>query len=192
MILRGEIPPGGRVIEVHLAERLRIGRSTVREVVRHLEGHGLLVANESGGMRVVSLDADDLAATLQVRAALEALGAGMAAERVKDGATAPAAVHALAVLADAAVVATQTATGVTAVIADRNFHRAVVVLASNDPCHDALDRLWDRIIVAAPHSPARPRALVDREHRELLSAIAAGDAEGATAIARRHVLATLA
>lgn len=144
-------------------------------------------------MRVVSVDSDALAATLRVRAALEALSAGLAAERVKNGKLAPAAVHELDALADAAGVATRTETSNTAVFADRSFHRAVDALAANRPCHDALDRLWDRIIVAAVQSGARPEGsgLVVREHHELLVAIAAGDEEGAPVVARRHVLAPL-
>ncbi len=194
MILRGEIPAGGRVLEVQLAERLRVGRATLREVLRRLEGDGLLVADESGGMRVVRLDPDELAATLQVRAALEALSAGLAAERVQTGRTPPAAVRELASLADAADAAARAGPAGSAVLADRTFHRAVDALAGNGPSHEALSRIWDRIVVAtaqrAPH-PLRAAA-AGHEHRGLLAAIAAGDGEEASALARRHVLAALA
>src|SRR4051794_32170530 len=85
MVLRGEIPAGGRIVELHLAEAFRVRRSTVREVLSRREGEGLVVANESGGMRVVSIDAQELADALRARAALEALSAGLAAERVAEG-----------------------------------------------------------------------------------------------------------
>lgn len=179
MVLRGELPAGARVVEVHLAERFDLGRSTLREVLRHLAGNGLLVANESGGMRVVRLDGEELAHTLQVRAALEALSAGLAAERVGRG----------EVSADALRGAV-TAGGRSpeeALHADRRFHRAVDVLSGNRACQDALDRLWDRLVVATLRAPA---GHADADHRELVAAIAAGDAEEASAIARRHVLTT--
>ncbi len=194
MILRGEIPAGGRMPEVQLAQRLRIGRSTLREVLRQLAGDGLLVANESGGMRVVRLDPDELAATVQVRAALESLSAGLAAERVRAGDTAPGSVRDLEVLADFADAEARTPAGTPALVADRTFHRAVDALAANVPCREALTRLWDRIIVATLEYGAPPQhaGRVDREHRGLLAAIAAGDPDEASAVARRHVLASLA
>lgn len=193
MILRGEIPAGGRVPEVQLAERLRIGRSTLREALRQLEGDGLLVANPSGGMRVVRLDHEELVATLHVRAALEALSAGQAAQRVRDGDTAPAAVRRLATFAQAADAAARTRGPDGAVLADRTFHRALDALAANGPCREALTRIWDRLVVAAaqPDVPPRRAGAGRDDHRALLAAIAAGDEHEASAMARRHVLATL-
>jgi DNA-binding GntR family transcriptional regulator len=194
MVLRGEVPAGGRLVELHLAEKLRTGRSTIREALRRLEGDGLLVANDSGGMRVVRLDREELAATLQVRSALEALSAGLAARRVRDGELAPATVEELAALADVADAAARGGTRDQAVVADRAFHRAVDALAENRPCHAALNRLWDQIVVACRQAMAvPPRAqLADREHRELLIAISTGDEDEAAETARRHVLAALA
>jgi GntR family transcriptional regulator of vanillate catabolism len=193
MILRGEIPAGGRIVELHLAETFRISRSTVREVLRQLEGHGLLEANESGGMRVVALDARELAGTLEVRGALEALSARLAAARIADGRIASAAVRALGGLADAADAALRGGAPADAVLADRAFHRALDALAANRAGHDALDRLWDRIVVAtsAPAARRQPAELADRDHRELLAAVAAGDGAHAAAIAQRHALAAL-
>lgn len=194
MVLRGEIPAGERIVELHVAETFRVSRATVREVLRQLEGNGLLEANESGGMRVVRLDPDELVATLQVRAALEALSARLAAGRVRDGHTTPPALDELSALAGAAEVAMRTAAPGSAVLADRNFHRAVGALAANGACRDALDRIWDQIVVARSQSVARQQRveLVDGEHRDLLDAIATGDQDEASTLARRHVLATLA
>jgi DNA-binding GntR family transcriptional regulator len=192
MVLRGELPAGGRVLELHLAERLHASRSTVREVLRQLEGRGLLVANESGGMRVAILDAEDVAATVLVRAELEALSAHLASGRVEDGTLPAADVRALADLADAAEAATRIHGAEAAVLADRTFHRALGGLAGNRPCHDALDRLWDRIVVAAWQSPPPRAGNADAEHRDLLDAIAAGDAPRAAGAARRHVLGAVA
>ena len=191
MLLRGEVPAGGRMVELLLAERLHISHATVREVLRQLEGDGLLVANPAGGMRVVALGDAELTETLEVRAALEALAAELAARRVRAGDVPDGALDELDRLADAA----EAAAGLDALVADRHLHRAVDALAGNEPCHDALTRIWDRLLVAgaqvpAAFGPARG-ASADREHRELLAAIAAGDEAEAAATARRHVLAEL-
>ena len=193
MILRGEVPAGGRMVELLLAERFRTSRTTVREVLRQLEGDGLLIANADGGMRVVGLTKDDLMDALRVRAALEELSAGLAAERLQDGRAPADALWRLSALADAADAAARSGEAEAAVLADRNFHRALDALAANEPCHDALVRIWDRIVVATLQTAtsARPPASADRDHRQLLAALAAGDVNDASAIARRHATAAL-
>ena len=57
----------------------------------------------------------------------------------------------------------------------------------------AADRLWDRILVSTERSLAVPGRgdIVNREHRDLLAAIEAGDGERAASIAARHVRATM-
>ncbi len=187
MVLRGELAPGQRVIEAQLTQALRTGRSTLREALRSLEARGLLVANHSGGMRVVELDEALLAETLQTRAALEELSAGAAARRRGGGWLSDEDVRELGALAEAAdaVIDREAAP-----VADRAVHLAVSRRSGNRPCHDALDRLWDRVLLAAAWSP--DRVVGSRGHVEIVDAIVAGDAEGAAALARRHALADLA
>lgn len=177
-VLSGELAPGRRVVEVHLAARMRVGRSTLREALRHLEGDGLLVSDPSGGMHVVALDEADLAATLEVRAALEGLAAGLAARRVAGGAVAGEALEAIEPLLERGEADLQ---------ADRQVHRALAALGANRLCQDALRPVWDRIVLAGAHGLAAARPAPG--HRELLAAIAAGDEEEASTLARRHALA---
>ena len=178
-ILQGEFAPGERLIEVTLAESLRTSRSMLREALRLLEGRGLLVAGDGGGMRVVAPDRDELAQTLRVRAALEALSAGEAAERRRQGELGDAALERVAALVDAAEAD---------VFADRTLHLALDGLAANRPGHVALDHLWDRVVVGSIRWRPPSSALATRDHRALLAAIAEGDAEEAAALARRHAL----
>ena len=173
MILGGELRPGERVVEVHVARRLGVERSALREALRRLEGEGLLVADDAGGMHVIVVDERELAATLELRAALEALSAGLAARRVSEGVVVPARLDELRALAEVSE---------PALTADRNFHRAVAAAGGNRLCRDTLNHVWDRLVLAG-HVPAVPA-----EHRELVAAIAAGDEEEASAVARRHVV----
>jgi DNA-binding GntR family transcriptional regulator len=119
MILRGDVPPGGRMMELLLAERFGTSRATVREALRQLEGDGLLIANADGGMRLVRLGEDDLIDALRVRAALEELSAGLAAERLADGRAPVEALSRLGALADAADAAARSGPAEEAVLADR-------------------------------------------------------------------------
>ncbi len=186
MILRGEIAPGRRVIEVHLTQALHTSRSTLREALRLLEGRGLVVANHSGGMRVVELDEERLVDTLHTRAALEELSAAAAARRRRDGELGDEALRELGVLADAVAAPMRSPTAESAVLADRNLHLAISRLAGNRPCHEILDRLWDLLVLAATWS-AEPAGR-SQGHGDLLAAIRDGDEETAAGLARRHAL----
>jgi len=182
MILRGDFGLGGHLVEFQIAEKLQTRRTTLREALRRLEGEGLLVADESGGMRVVQIGADDLEATLALRAPLEALSTGLAAAAVRDGAVADTALRSLEALMPARVV-----------LADAHFHRGIAALHGNDPCRDALSRVWDRIVLASAHLTGTSRLTAGAgEHREIVAAVARGDEAEATALARRHALAVVA
>jgi DNA-binding GntR family transcriptional regulator len=181
MVLRGDFGFGGRLLEPQLAERLEVRRVTVREALRRLEGEGLLVADASGGMRVVEIGPRERVATLRVRAPLEALSTGLAAAAVRDGEVGDLALRELERLAEPR----------DGVLADAHFHRAVARLHGNEPCRDALGRLWDRIVLAAAHL-AGDGGADPREHREIVAAIADGDEAAAAAVAERHALAAVA
>jgi DNA-binding FadR family transcriptional regulator len=139
---------------------------------------------------VIAVDRRQVAATLQVRAALESLGSGLAAARVRGGRAIPEELRRLDDLARAAARAEAPDRDL---LADRNLHRAIVALGGNQPCRDALNHVWDRLLVASAHGalPVHEGAAADREHRELLAAVAAGDEGEASAVARRHALAAL-
>jgi DNA-binding GntR family transcriptional regulator len=54
LIAQGVLQPGGRLNEVHLAERFGISRGPVREAARELEGAGVLVSRPRQGFYVVN------------------------------------------------------------------------------------------------------------------------------------------
>ena len=47
-ILKGELKPGERLMEIALAERLGVSRTPIREAIRKLELEGLVGAGRSG------------------------------------------------------------------------------------------------------------------------------------------------
>jgi DNA-binding GntR family transcriptional regulator len=181
MILSGEIGLGEPIVDERLLERLRVRRGTLREALRRLEGEGLLRSTHSGAMRVVEIDDDVLRETLQARAALEGLSAGLAARRFRDDGAAAGTLRTLADAADSA------ARSGAAVLADRNFHRAVDALGANRAAQRALAAIWDRLILAEVHRlDGAPRANAD--HGALLDTIVGGNEIEAADAARRHVL----
>jgi DNA-binding GntR family transcriptional regulator len=192
LVLSGAFAPGSRLGEVQLASELGVSRPTVREALRRLESVGL--ADSAGpGLRVVRMDENALRSALLMRASLEGLHAELAAARVAAGEVAPAQLRRLSELADEAERATDEGDHGRAVLRNRAFHQAIDALACSPVSATALDRLWDRILVTTEHSLAQAGrgAAVNREHRELLSAVGAGERERAADIATRHVRATL-
>ena len=72
-ILRGELQPGERLMEIQLAQRLGVSRTPVREAIRKLELEGLVLMIPRRGAEVAEITRQDLEDVLEVRAALEEL-----------------------------------------------------------------------------------------------------------------------
>ncbi|MCR5452124.1 MAG: GntR family transcriptional regulator [Lachnospiraceae bacterium] len=72
-ILKEELPPGTRLMEVHLAEKLGVSRTPVREAIHMLATEGLVIFRPGRGAKVAKLTQKDMDDVLQIRSALEAL-----------------------------------------------------------------------------------------------------------------------
>jgi len=192
LVTAGELVPGARLGEIHLASQLGVSRPTLREALRRLESNGL-ATSDGRSLRVASLSRNELRSALLMRASLEALHAELTATRVAEGQIAPAQLRRLRELADDAERATDARDTSAAATCNRAFHQAIDALADSPVSAAAVDRLWDRILVATERSlvSAGRREAVNREHRALVAALAAGAAAGAAEIAGRHVRATL-
>lgn len=83
-ILRGELMPGERLMEIQLAQKLGVSRTPVREAIRKLELEGLVVMIPRKGAEVAEITRQDMMDVLEVRAALEVLAVQDACERITD------------------------------------------------------------------------------------------------------------
>ena len=70
-ILRGALPPGARLGEVELAERLGVSRTPVREALSRLAAEGLVALVPNRGARVSSWTVEQLEEVFELRATLE-------------------------------------------------------------------------------------------------------------------------
>ena len=77
-ILRGELKPGERLMEIHLAQKLGVSRTPVREAMRKLELEGLVRMIPRKGAVVAEITISDLEDVLEVRMALEELAVKLA------------------------------------------------------------------------------------------------------------------
>ena len=72
-ILKGELKPGERLMEIQLAQKLGVSRTPVREALRKLELEGLVIMIPRRGAIVADITIQDLNDVLEVREALEEL-----------------------------------------------------------------------------------------------------------------------
>ena len=68
-ILKGELEPGERLMEVQLANRLGVSRTPIREAIRKLELEGLVVMIPRKGAEVAKISEKNLQDVLELRCA---------------------------------------------------------------------------------------------------------------------------
>ncbi len=83
-IIQGDLKPGQRLMEIQMAEELGVSRTPVREAIRKLELEGFVSMVPRKGAYVTPLSIEDLEDMMQIRAALEALAAQLAAVKASD------------------------------------------------------------------------------------------------------------
>jgi DNA-binding GntR family transcriptional regulator len=178
------IAPGDPIDEDALTRELGVGRTPVREAVRRLVLEGLVVVYPRRGTFATAINLTSLSDITDVRLQLEPHAAERAARLADDRDRGEA--HELIARLDAAAASQRSL-----IELDAHVHRFVYRCSRNPYLAQDLDRYlnmslriwhltWNRL------PPLHDRV---REHRELLEAIAGGDAERARAIAHAHVLA---
>ena len=81
-ILKGELEPGERLMEIQLAERLGVSRTPIREAIRKLELEGLVLMIPRKGAEVAKISESNLRDVLEVRRSLEELAIDLACQRI--------------------------------------------------------------------------------------------------------------
>ena len=83
-ILRGEMEPGERLMEIQLAQKLGVSRTPIREAIRKLELEGLVIMIPRKGAEVAHITEKDMKDVLEVRSTLEELVVELAIKNVTD------------------------------------------------------------------------------------------------------------
>ena len=81
-ILRGELKPGERLMEIQLANKLGVSRTPIREAIRKLELEGLVLMIPRKGAEVAEITEKSLRDVLEVRRALEELAVQLACSKI--------------------------------------------------------------------------------------------------------------
>lgn len=184
-ILNGETPPGAPLREQALAERFGVSRARLREALAALEQAGLVERVANRGAVVRRSSATELLQVFEVREALEGLSARLATQQAAPGHWAE-----LVLLFGARTGALVAAGDVAGYLRHLDLlRRRTLEAAANPVLAASLQPLLDRT------SPVMRRLLLatDRlqraldEHRAVLAAMAAGDADAAERLKRAQV-----
>jgi DNA-binding GntR family transcriptional regulator len=184
LIVTLELAPGSPVSERELMERLGLGRTPIREALQALARERLVEVYPRRGMFVSRVDVRDLAGLSEVRLTLEPRAARLAAERATDADRAR-----LTVLLKELEHVRDKPDERALIDLDQRIHRHIYDCTHNPFLAATLNEYYVltlRIWFLALDRVTRLEDAV-REHRELLRAIRAGNAERAEEAMRRHV-----
>ena len=179
-IVSGVLRPGDRLVERELADDLGVSRVPVREAIRTLASEGFVTTTSPRRTVVRQLSKVDVDELFDVRAALETLASGLAAEKAT-----PADLRSLARLLAAAGKATATGKADRITAANTEFHDEIVAIAGNSLLTAMLRPIEGRLRWLTRQNE-HWRDLLS-EHRALYEAIASGDSDQAKTCALNHV-----
>lgn len=177
-IIAGDIEPGSRLRQDHVAAEFGASHVPVREAFRRLEAQGLAVSEPRRGVRVAAFDLAEVKEVAEMRAALEVLALRQAVPNLT------------AAILNAAEEATRAGDDSRDVRsweeANRRFHRLIVapcgmprLLAAIDDLHAASARFL--------FSAWRSDWETDHDHRAILAALRRGNVDLACTTLAQHV-----
>ncbi|WP_432695351.1 GntR family transcriptional regulator [Marinobacterium sp. YM272] len=186
-IVTGELLPGQKISEPGLAKAYGISRGPLREAIRRLEGWRLIERKPHVGARVVELSAKELIEIYRVREALEGMACRLAAEHMSDEE-----INSLKVLLDnhELSIAQQEGRAYFQKEGDLDFHYRIVKGSKNAKLEELLGADLYHLVRMYRYqfsiSSSRPKRAL-KEHRQIVDAIEARDAELAEMLMRRHI-----
>jgi DNA-binding GntR family transcriptional regulator len=188
MIVTGQLAPGRRVTELDLAEQLQVSRTPVREALNRLQRDGLVVERPRTGFAVVQFDEKMLREVFDLRAELDSYATGLAVERITDDQ-----VTSLIEILDKCDELARTDPSPRGRLEEMelgmDLHRQIARISGNSLLAELLDGLlvkcqvyvWMELTQLDEFSVARA------DHRLIVEAIAARDADMARDQTRRHI-----
>jgi DNA-binding GntR family transcriptional regulator len=188
-ILSGGFRPRAHLKEQELAARIGVSRSPVRDALRRLAGEGLVEMRRDRGTYVAQFTPAEVEEIFQLRAALEAYAASLAAQRIE-----PAELERLESLAGEMERAPRRGDEAFRRFAQLNneFHLAILAAARSRRLGTLLRPLIDIPVVLLKHYNWQPgRVDIGRsnlEHRELIEALRARDPVWARTRMHAHVI----
>lgn len=184
MILEGQLLPGAKLTESLLAEQLGVSRGPVREAFRLLEEAGLVRNEKNRGVFVRDVPVDEALEIFEVRAVMDLYVGRKVAQTAS-----PAEVRELRQLVDAMDQAVKAGSAQDYHRFNLKFHDRLLELAGNAKLIATYRKLVNELsLFRRKNLTDESMAVYSREHRQIVKAIASGDAEAAGQAMYEHVM----
>lgn len=183
-ILKGDLKPGERLMELQLAAKLGVSRTPIREAIRMLEQEGLAITIPRKGAEVAKMTEKDMEDVLQIRSALEELAVRLSCQKITA-----AELTELQAAMDQFEEMTKADDIAEVARADVNFHDVLYKASDNPKLLGLLNNLREQMY------RYRVEYLKDRtiypqlieEHHHMYEALREKDADKAAAYTRKHL-----
>lgn len=179
-ITDGSLAPGERITQEEIAEQLHVSRSPVLQALRLLKKDGLIEDAPGRGVQVAPLDPEGVGRLYEVRGALDALAARLAAQaRAIIDPT----------LIEQGRLISQTGDLKRIIDADMAFHYAIYAASGNALIADNANRYWVHLrrVMGAVHRWSNQRSAIWDDHQAIAEAIGQGDAGQAVFLTEQHI-----
>jgi DNA-binding GntR family transcriptional regulator len=184
-IIDRTLPPGRRIRQNELAEKLGVSRQPVSHALHLLHRQGLVAESGRRGFEVTQLDPQRIRQLYEVRGAIDALAARLAAERIKSDAAGRGQLE-TALRAGRAIDGNTPLARLIAL--DVDFHSAIYLLAGNPAIEEMIAPQWPhmRRSMATVLAELDYRESAWAEHEMIAAHVFSGNAKAAEAAALAH------
>ena len=183
-ILRGELKPGERLMEIQLANKLGVSRKPIREAIRKLELEGLVLMIPRKGAEVADITEKSLLDVLEVRRALEELSVQLVCDRITEEE-----IKELVTAAEAFKKALKSKDVTEIAEADVRFHDVIYFATKNQKLIQLLNNLREQMyryrVEYLKNEEVYSQLL--REHEEIIQHISKREKDKAARIVCKHI-----
>jgi len=184
-ILKGDMEPGERLMEITLANKLGVSRTPIREAIRKLELEGLVNMVPRKGAVVASISEKDMRDVLEVRVTLEELAVKLAVQNMEE-----ADINQLKRAAknfESAVISREI---VEIVEADVVFHDVIYNRTNNNRLIQIINNLREQMYRYRLEyiKDARTHSILISEHQDIINALEKKNVEEAKTAVRQHIV----
>ncbi len=183
-ILRGDLVPGERLMELQLAAKLGVSRTPIREAIRMLEQEGLAITIPRKGAIVAGMTEKDMQDVLEIREALEELSVQVACDKITDEEVAK-----LRENMENFETSLKSGDIKRMAEADVEFHDVIYQATDNPKLINMLNNLREQMYryrVEYLKNPSNHEQLL-REHEAIYRGIMAKDKDAVTEMIRKHI-----
>ncbi|MCD8082083.1 MAG: GntR family transcriptional regulator [Clostridiales bacterium] len=184
-ILKGELEPGERLMEIQLANRLGVSRTPIREAIRKLELEGLVLMIPRKGAEVAKISEKNLRDVLEVRRSLDELAIELACQRMTEDD-----IRNLEKAQEAFIHAIENGDAMMMAEADEHYHDVIYEGTGNSRLVQILNNLRENLYRFRLEyiKDEEKRQILIMEHENILKAIRSRHIEEAKLAIREHVV----